>query len=958
MSTTTGKRAATTGVGARKLGNQAARPAKAQTTAGPVLHGEVMAPGTPAVDVPVHPDDRHWLGLGSPVRPGTLLHPAWAMAGMTVGTELLHLQHWGAGESIALGTGLALGAALVPIGDGTSGGVKAFFRGVGLLAGAWVAYAATEGPYTIHGLTGAAAWTAAATLAYGQARRSQRRHERRMAPKAPAPVAVQPGQQIAYPLTVSQDPETARWEKMMADIGFHGMTFARRTNSRCGFAVHMLLPANGKIKFNQIVAASSSIEMFFPRKRGEVGEGGLPKDCVRIEEGRDETGRVLSRLIVIHFDLRDVLAEILPMVEDHGDLAINEAFPVGLFSDGEIIYLRMREILFLIAGVRGRGKSNFANILVYQISRCIDAVMWVIDLKGGRFAKPWLKPWLEKRCKHPIFDWVATTRIEAHRIIAGLLGAINYRSNAGIGGVEKLEPTREHPAILCIVDEMAALVGQHSGPKRRNAGEGPTSADFGAWFTLVAQLGRSEAVDVIICTQRTTVTYMGPGNFKSQIEGRVALGVTSQSDASSVFPGNSVAAKLLTRLKDERTRGAVLVQVGESRISPGKSYRVDPATGIIDRAAVLHAERRPALDPGTAAGVEEYVRAINLAMFGYPLDSECGYFERWSKDRSEHLYNAKIRAAWSDEDEPDPETGEDGEPVVAPTGDTALLTRPRTAQTAPTQRQHQREVSAVADMAPSLDLVLQAAELVITSQFGSPAMVGRKLRIGRARVDQVMELLEMAAVVGPAQGVKARDVLAPADRVAEALAGLETWWAACHAPTAPVAPEPTTKPTRPNKFFQGNAARKARERLEKLEADRAAGRPRRETEPSKDDQDTVWQEIAAATVEDDPAWRQLVARIEAGVDDPDATDLEDGSGSGNADDPVEAIVDIVGSFGASGCATSQLVTQLQKRALLKATNRTQLYRWLDLAGRNDPAGRIWQPAGQNGRFYLRKYATP
>ncbi|GAA1711036.1 hypothetical protein GCM10009745_68880 [Kribbella yunnanensis] len=395
--------------------------------------------------------------------------------------------------------------------------------------------------------------------------------------------------------------EARRWPAMLAGLGMDGIVQLERVDhSSDTYSLRLRLPSNGKVKFASLKSRTEEIEI----------TAGLRYGAINVERGKS------AAEVWMHVNEVDVLARVVPLPRENTPLTINNPLPLGVYEDGTVLAVPMQGRASKTVGLRGKGKSNLINVKLAALTRCADVVIWMIDNKGGRTARPWLLPWLEGRTQRPVIDWVATTNVEVARMLRAAEAVIDYRSNSGAGG-DKIIPTARMPELMIICEEVALIFGQHDMSNLDNARRG----------LKIVQLGRAEAVSVDLVAQRGTVTMLGGGDLKSQLENTFGLGVADANDARYTFGDTKIAADL-ARLEHA---GSMLVQAGrDTRIVPAKAWWIEYADiggpgGIAEQNSYIG----PDLDANSAAAA----------------NSAGGYNERWSRERAGHLVPTTERPA-------------------------------------------------------------------------------------------------------------------------------------------------------------------------------------------------------------------------------------------------------------------------------------------------------------------------
>jgi len=186
-------------------------------------------------------------------------------------------------------------------------------------------------------------------------------------------------------------------------------------------------------------------------------------------------------LVLVHLRRSNPLAaQPIRWTPDLVPQSITEPAAIGMDEQGR--WKRVKLLVnWLIIGRTRSGKSNQLSLMLAAITSCPDAAPpWLIAMKGGRAARPWMEA----------LGWPATTIPEARILLRTAVAEIEARGMHAYDGAEQVEPSEECPAIFVVIDEANGVTSEGNG-----------DAECARHVATIASQGSGVAVHVVVSTQ-------------------------------------------------------------------------------------------------------------------------------------------------------------------------------------------------------------------------------------------------------------------------------------------------------------------------------------------------------------------------------------------------------------------------------------------------------------------------
>jgi hypothetical protein len=173
---------------------------------------------------------------------------------------------------------------------------------------------------------------------------------------------------------------------------------------------------------------------------------------------------------------------------------VTQQMPIGKNEGGQWERAPMRTNWFL-NGAERTGKSNELSAFEASETGCIDAAWpWIIDLKGGRSARPWTHPGGE--------GWIAITIEEARLLLAVAVLELRARALHAYNGDEQLEPTPDIPLVRIVIDEANGVTSTSAGDFACRRDAGTVASQGGAVNFRMTVLTQYGALDESVGTEQ------------------------------------------------------------------------------------------------------------------------------------------------------------------------------------------------------------------------------------------------------------------------------------------------------------------------------------------------------------------------------------------------------------------------------------------------------------------------
>lgn len=319
----------------------------------------------------------------------------------------------------------------------------------------------------------------------------------------------------------------------------------------------------------------------------------LPADCGITVKGTRHRG--IAEMKVTH---RNVMRETHTAPRDYSPASIYDKAPIGFLPDAALIKIALKWVWIVLIGQTDSGKSSMLHLINAYLVRCVDALVWQIDIGGGGgIARPWIAPWHQGRADRPAIDWVATTVEEAELMCRSAIAIVEGRKRVYADDLDngKVRCSPEVPHIVIESDETANLPELIKG-----------------LITQINQTGRGAGVRGITCSLRGTADDL-PTAIKKHSRVRVGMRVSDADEIRYLFdrPG-----KVDPALADEQGSGWIEHQdedadgkaIGARYITPFKAFFMPDSQ--IDEAAVAVALLRPDLDAPSVALADSVSRTV------------------------------------------------------------------------------------------------------------------------------------------------------------------------------------------------------------------------------------------------------------------------------------------------------------------------------------------------------------